>query len=148
MTIRGIVNSSEAWPFKPDRLFYGLHLQSCIVPVSPSSLSHPLQKSFLPRAARTHTITLLDRSACSRGRHACVHTHVHPLLSHIVQHRYRANLPTGCRAFKARASRPDCHFDLERAAAVLSESNERTARVGKKYAPDTFRVARSTCTRV
>ena len=76
MTIRGIANSFEAWPFKPDRLFYGLHLQSCIVvpprPLVSSSLPAwfvaTLAKEFFASCSRTHTAARLFLSirGCTR----------------------------------------------------------------------------------
>lgn len=85
MTIRGIANSSEAWPFKPDRLFYGLHLQSCIVvrshprlpfPTRPPTLAarrHPRKRVFCLVLSHSHGRAIIPLNTRVHARAVCRH---------------------------------------------------------------------------
>lgn len=144
MTIRGIANSSEAWPFKPDRLFYGLHLQSCIVvrshprlpsPTRPPTLAarrHPRKRVFCLVLSHSHGRAIIPLNTRVHARAVCRHRRDAADTRVYTRPRYPISFRSGTEtqppgeersAFEARASRPDCHFDPERDSAVLSELN-------------------------
>lgn len=128
--VRGSLRTrSETWPFKPDRLFYGLHLHGCIVsPPSLLFLSLSLipfslslsrsQKSFL----HTHTLErlLVHSGEFARSIHVCIRERDIPyrtaqklsLSREREREKGREREREREESFQSsRASLPDCHFD-------------------------------------